>query len=263
MAAVTGVMGQMAATGTDTVTVPQGDTIIIIATNAGGGASWMNVNPPMSSSGMTPQTHQVMVGGTAGLVYTPNTINAAIGDYVQFNFMSQNHTVTQSSFQTPCVNAKLLDTGFTMANPNNTINPPPAMKLQVNTTDPQWFYCKQKTPESSHCGMGMTFSINPTAAKSQAMFMAMAMQQNGTAAGAAPPASSAAAAAPPAATSVAAAPPAATSMASGTGTTDGSGNCQCSCLCGVAQFPMAAQQGIGNFGGMSGALPAGNMQGGS
>ena len=135
--AATGVVAQMVSSsgGTDTVTVPAGSTIIIIATNAGGGASWQNVNPPMAGTTGTPQTHQVTVGG-AELVYTPNTINAAVGDYVQFNFMSQNHTVTQSAFTTPCVNAGMFDSQF-MPNMNNATNPPPAMKLQVNTTSPQ------------------------------------------------------------------------------------------------------------------------------
>ena len=53
MAAVAGAMAQT------TVVAPAGSTVIIIATNAGGGASWQNVNPPMSGMGMEPQTHQV------------------------------------------------------------------------------------------------------------------------------------------------------------------------------------------------------------
>ena len=275
--AATGAVAQMVSSsgGTETINVSGQATIIIIATNAGGGASWQNVNPPMASTSAAPQTHQVTVGGGTDLVYTPNTINAAVGDYVQFNFMNANHTVTQSSFTSPCVNAGMFDSGF-MPNKDNTINPPPAMKLQVNSTSPQCkyrasfsqscrlilmidagFYCKQKTP-TPHCGKGMTFSINPTADKTQAMFQAMAIQQNGTSSGTPPPAS-AAPPAPPAATTAAAPPPAA-SVASGTGTTDGSGACSCSCLCGVASFPDAVQQGLGNFGGMSGALPASNAE---
>ena len=81
---------------------------------------------------------QVDVGG-AELVYSPNTINAAVGDYVQFNFLSQNHTVTQSNFATPCVNNGMMDTGF-MPNKDNATSPPPAVKMQVNVTTPQ---CKQ------------------------------------------------------------------------------------------------------------------------
>ena len=105
----------------------------------------------------------------------------------------------------------------------------------------------------------MTFSINPTAEKTQAEFMAMAIAQNGTAAAAAaPPAATSAAAAaaastPPAAASAATAPPAASSglatVVAGTGTMNGD-SCSCSCLCGVNAFPPNA--GIGNFGGMGG-----------
>jgi hypothetical protein len=77
-----------------------------------------------------------MVGGTAGLVYTPESINAAIGDMVIFEFMSQNHTATQSSFGTPCEPlAGGKDSSF-MPNPNNTISPPPQMAMQVMVSTP-------------------------------------------------------------------------------------------------------------------------------
>jgi len=79
---------------------------------------------------------KVMVGGDAGLVYNPDTLNAAMGDMVIFQFMSMNHTVTQSPFDTPC--KKLdggMDSGF-MPNPNNTIVPAPQMAMQVTTTKP-------------------------------------------------------------------------------------------------------------------------------
>ena len=218
------------------------------------------------------------MGGAAGLVYTPETIQANMGDMVQFNFMTTNHTVTQSTFNTPCVKmGNGADSGF-MANVNNTINPPPMMMFQVMTKDPiceltsvfdvlsiidirLGMYCRQK----GHCGKGMAFSINPTADKSQAAFKAAAMAQNGTAAAAAspPPGAAPPAAAPPPA-SAAAPPPAASSQAagsvvSGTGSM-ANGQCTCSCLCGVSSFPSGA--GMGMMGGMSGAMPAaaaGNM----
>ena len=43
-------------------------------------------------------------------------------------------------------------------------------------------------------------------------------------------------------------------LATGTGTIDGTGACQCSCLCGQAAFPNAAVQGIDAFGGIPGKL---------
>jgi plastocyanin len=79
---------------------------------------------------------QVAVGGSAGLVFVPDTVNAAVGDSVVFVFHSQNHTVTQSTFDTPCVKmAAGMDSGF-MPNPNDTIVPPPMMAMQVTVATP-------------------------------------------------------------------------------------------------------------------------------
>lgn len=130
------------------------------------------------------------------------------------------------------------------------------------------FYCRQK----GHCGKGMTFSINPTAAKTQAMFQSMAIAQNGTGAGSAITGGGAAAgngsaAAPPAAAPPAAAPPAAQpssapaagagtggTTSTGTGTLQ-NGQCQCAVTCSVGNLPAANAQGLGMFGGMAGRCP--------
>ncbi|GJC82511.1 hypothetical protein ColLi_05349 [Colletotrichum liriopes] len=98
---------------------------------------------------------------------------------VVFTFMSQNHTATQSTFAKPCDPlAGGMNSGF-MANPNNSVAPPPQVAMQVMVSEPLWFYCAQ----ANHCGKGMTFSINPTAEKSQAIFQSMAIQQKGKGAG--------------------------------------------------------------------------------
>ncbi|KAI2468240.1 Cupredoxin [Annulohypoxylon bovei var. microspora] len=200
-------------------------------------------------------THTVTVGGAAGLVYTPDQVTAAVGDMVIFEFQSANHTATQSTFAEPCkIMAGGMDSGF-QPNANNTVNPPPKVAMQVMTTDPLWFYCRQ----SGHCGKGMTFSINPTAAKTQAMFQAMAIQQNGVGAGSAitgnsTSTASSAVAAAPAATSDAAA-----SVNQGSGTVEG-GACVCAVTCSSGSFPAVAAQGLGSFGGIAGALPASMME---
>ena len=108
--------------------------IIIIQTNAGGSAQWTNVNPAIATGG---QTHVVTVGGTS-LVFNPSSIQAAIGDIVEFHYLAKNHSTTQSSFAKPCVNAHQFDAGFV---PNPTgMSPPPMIRVQVNTTTPT---CKQ------------------------------------------------------------------------------------------------------------------------
>jgi hypothetical protein len=49
------------------------------------------------------KTHWVTVGGTAGLVFTPEWVEAEIDEVVVFTFGVKNHTVTQSTFAEPCV----------------------------------------------------------------------------------------------------------------------------------------------------------------
>ncbi|KAL8718072.1 MAG: hypothetical protein Q9225_004755 [Loekoesia sp. 1 TL-2023] len=153
-------------------------SVVAISSCAGGNAPVQQMAQPPMAKGMM---HKVTVGGD-GLVFSPDTIMAAPGDMVEFTFMKQNHTVTQSTFAMPCVKMQGgADSGF-MPNMNDTMSPPPTFMFQVMDTKPAWFYCKQKKPVV-HCGKGMTFSINPAADKTQAMFMQMAMQQNGTAGG--------------------------------------------------------------------------------
>ncbi|KAJ4307129.1 hypothetical protein N0V88_000506 [Collariella sp. IMI 366227] len=98
-------------------------------------------------------------------------IKAAIGDTVIFTFLSQNHTATQSAFDTP---ARLLPAGWILASrqtPTTLSTPTPSRNAR--------FYCRQ----ANHCGKGMVFSINPSAEKTQAQFQALAIQQNGDGAG--------------------------------------------------------------------------------
>jgi len=261
--------------------------VIIIWVNNGGGSPTTTVQPQStfslqgssgsnsnqnagSNQGSTGQTsvagvaasqatHTVVVGGSAGLVYSPDTIEAAIGDMVIFTFLEQNPTATQSAFTTPCeALAGGIDSGF-MPNPNGSVTPPPQMAMQVTVATPIWFYCKQK----GHCGKGMTFSINPTVNKTQAMFQQMAVAQNGTgstaviAGGSSTGGSSSVAVAGSAATSSANSGSVGSSgtLVTGTGSLDSTGACDCSCLCGAASFPNAAIQGVGAFGGVPGAMP--------
>lgn len=223
-------------------------------------------------------THSVTVGGPAGLVFTPDNIKANIGDMVIFEFLSQNHSATQSAFDTPCDPLSGgMDSGF-QANPNNTVSPAPQVAMQVMVDTPLWFFCAQ----NGHCGKGMTFSINPTAEKTQAMFQAMAIAQKGNGAGsaitggegapAAGAGNAASSAAPPAGgqSTTLAQLPGATGAASetvgqvasstgsivqGTGTVLPDGSCSCAVVVGNGAFPAVEAQGLGAFGGMAGALP--------
>ncbi|KAI9829037.1 MAG: hypothetical protein M1832_000060 [Thelocarpon impressellum] len=223
--------------------------IVVINKFLGGGSKTEELNKPASPG----KTHSVTVGGPAGLVYSPETINANINDVVEFKFLAKNHTVTQSNFDKPCVKSGI-DSGF-MPNDGN-VNPAPTYTFQVKSMKATWFYCKQRT--GTHCGKGMTFSINPTAEKSHAKFKELAIQQNGTAeagSSAAPPPPPASATPPPA--SAPPTPPpsqtASSNIVQGTGKVE-NGQCACQCLCGADSLQQG--MGIGNYGGWGGQVPA-------
>ncbi|GAB1312998.1 hypothetical protein MFIFM68171_03208 [Madurella fahalii] len=213
------------------------------------------VAPPATSVVVGGATHSVTVGGPQGLAFSPQQLEATVGDTVIFTFLSQNHTATQSAFDTPCQPLEGgMDSGF-QANPNNTINPPPQVAMQVMVDTPLWFYCRQ----GPHCGKGMVFSINPTADKTHAMFQSMAIQQAGNGAGGAitgngpNPDASASLPVPPASTDAAGAVN--TGIATGVGQVGADGSCVCAVQCSFGGFPNVAVQGRDSFGGFGGSVP--------
>ncbi|KEF56872.1 uncharacterized protein A1O9_07062 [Exophiala aquamarina CBS 119918] len=93
--------------------------------------------------------HDVQVG--PGLTFTPDSLTAAEGDWVQFTFGS-GHSVAQSSFDAPCVplaSGMGVYSGF----PNDG----DVWRFQVNSTDPIWLYCSKV----GHCEGGMALVVNP------------------------------------------------------------------------------------------------------
>lgn len=124
---------------------------------------------------MAQTTHTVYVGMNDTHTFSPSSINATTGDMVQFQFLTGNHSVTQSSFATPCTElaatAMPFDSGYMPANSSANNGMVPSVTFQVNNVSaPLWFYCKQ----TGHCEQGMVFAINPTASKSFAAFQAAA-----------------------------------------------------------------------------------------
>jgi len=122
------------------------------------------------------ETFTVEVGADGALAFKPDQITGVKpGDDVEFKFMAKNHTVTQSSFAEPC---KALDggvnSGFLLVGNDTDLSAgQPTWTVTVQTEEPLWFYCRQKTP-AVHCAKGMVFSVNPTAEKSQEAFLAKA-----------------------------------------------------------------------------------------
>lgn len=72
----------------------------------------------------------IIVGADGSDVFQPSHVTASLGDIVRFQFLaSSNHTVTQSSFEYPCVPSGSFDTEYLTAD-NETI------EFVVTTTAP-------------------------------------------------------------------------------------------------------------------------------
>lgn len=103
-------------------------------------------------------THNVDVG-ESGLTFDPSSLHAKVGDIVNFHFYSGDHSVAQSTFQSPCHphQPKAIFSGF--VNPSGGDKEADKMfSMRVNTTEPIFLYCSQE----GHCPAGMVMVINPT-----------------------------------------------------------------------------------------------------
>ncbi|KAL2262720.1 hypothetical protein VTK26DRAFT_309 [Humicola hyalothermophila] len=102
--------------------------------------------------------HEVNVG-KGGLKFDPEVVKAEVGDTIQYNFFSRNHSVAQSSFDKPC---QPLDdgffSGFVQSESTDTASTT-TFTIKVKDEKPIWVYCSQ--PEGDHCQKGMVHAINP------------------------------------------------------------------------------------------------------
>ncbi|KAF5393530.1 hypothetical protein D9757_000570 [Collybiopsis confluens] len=121
----------------------------------------------------------VSVGPNGQFIFYPEYVLAEVGDTVNMIFHPKNHSVTQSSFDAPCVPLSGgVGSGF-MPVASDSDPTLPNFVITVNDTNPIWIHCEQK----GHCGAGMVFAVNPpdvSSNKSFAAFQALAIQLNGT-----------------------------------------------------------------------------------
>jgi plastocyanin len=132
----------------------------------------------------------VTVAANNKFQFTPNTITAAPGDMVAFNFVSQNHSVASSNANTPCVpqrNAIFSDfqpiaapAGNGAGNGRNrgknnrrqTATNTPTFMVPVTDNQPMYIYCSQ----AQHCQAGMVMVINPPTANAVQQYANKAAQ---------------------------------------------------------------------------------------
>jgi len=119
------------------------------------------------------ETIIVKVGEGGGLTFTPESVIAKENDIIAFQFISKNHSVTQSSFADPCTRLTTptlgIDSDYQPVAANATMIPQWSFTV-VNATAPLWFYCKQ----GAHCKAGMVFAVNPNAEKTFEAFKSKA-----------------------------------------------------------------------------------------
>ncbi|KAJ7200283.1 hypothetical protein B0H12DRAFT_547583 [Mycena haematopus] len=117
----------------------------------------------------------VQVGQDNQLTFSPSNITAKVGDVVNFQFLSKNHSVTQSSFASPCTALKGgVDSGFQAVGANATATP--EFNLKVGNASKPFFFFSKQDALVDECQKGMVFSINADAnsAKSFAAFQVAA-----------------------------------------------------------------------------------------
>ncbi|QDS71817.1 hypothetical protein FKW77_009668 [Venturia effusa] len=104
----------------------------------------------LSLASLTLAAQQVISVGQ-GLSFLPNTIYAAVGETIKFEFITPGHSVAAGSYDKPCTPASnssfysgILDTSMVYT-------------ITINDTQPIFFYCAV----ASHCQAGMVGVINP------------------------------------------------------------------------------------------------------
>ncbi|CAN9155777.1 unnamed protein product [Alternaria alternata] len=176
----------------------------------------------------------VIVGGPQD-TFIPNTVTAAVGDIIQFQFSNGNHTVTQSTADTACTPMEGgIHSGHIPFQDGQT--DVGTFNMPVTSADPMFLYCAT----GPHCQEGQVMMVNPANAQQLADYVKLSQQSQSSTDGtdvvggtagklaldtaafvpappedpaAAPPAAPPAAEAPPAETPAAEAPPAETPAA--------------------------------------------------
>ncbi|CZT08500.1 uncharacterized protein RCO7_08183 [Rhynchosporium graminicola] len=107
----------------------------------------------------------VVVGGPQD-TFAPNSIVAAVGDVIQFQFSNGNHTATQSTIEAPCTPlAGGMSSGhIPFVDGQTDVG---TFNMPVLTTEPMLIYCAT----GPHCQTGQVMIINPANAAQVVAFV--------------------------------------------------------------------------------------------
>ncbi|KAL9116958.1 MAG: hypothetical protein Q9187_006511 [Circinaria calcarea] len=131
-----------------------------------GGFSSLVASQANTTTNSTVFTVTVGLGGR--LLFNPQTIFAPVGATVQFAYYPQNHSVAQSSFESPCAPLDNgIFSGYVPVSANQSLT---SFVISINDTNPIYLYCSQM----QHCQAGMVAIINPSATESFPAFEANA-----------------------------------------------------------------------------------------
>jgi len=113
--------------------------------------------PSASVSGQ----HIIQVYPNQQFLFQPNNLTVNENDTVTFAFPPSpiTHSVTQSSFNSPC--NLLNENGTGQLGFDSSLQQNDQFTIVItNASQPIWFFCKQFGPPN-HCGSGMVGAINP------------------------------------------------------------------------------------------------------
>ncbi|OJD31543.1 extracellular serine-rich protein [Diplodia corticola] len=98
-----------------------------------------------STTSSAATTHTVLVG-KADHKFEPDVTQALAGDFIKFQFYPNNHSVVRAEYGYPCIPYEMTGVGktgfYSGFNPVDVIlDDPPSYTVQINDTDPIFFYC--------------------------------------------------------------------------------------------------------------------------
>ncbi|KAI4623028.1 uncharacterized protein J4E87_006121 [Alternaria ethzedia] len=112
----------------------------------------------------------VIVGGPQD-TFIPNTITAAVGDIVQFQFSNGNHTVTQSTADTACTPMEGgIHSGHIPFEDGQT--DVGTFNMPITSADPMFLYCAT----GPHCQEGQVMMVNPASTQQLADYVKLSQQ---------------------------------------------------------------------------------------